>query len=250
MLIPSFLIYFLDTSTAAVNIHRVPSQVRVTYDEEPGPQGFERVSRDLAKGGDSGRRAYLWLRRQSPAAANNPVAGTRKMHDELSSLPPRSPASSPSAPTGDATRVSTQAGPQVKGGVGGAATSTSVKIPTGNTATLVPIGEVVVAFGNISDPNVAGAAERAVEGGENGETGSREEHRVWERLDRSLNPGAGPGDPGAVFLWYRRGSEDESEHWSSRSLSVSRLHTTLWCCHQLCAHAQLNLYEGVNSCNI
>lgn len=107
---------------------------------------------------------------------------------------------------------------------------------------LLPISEVVVGFGS-SDLNAEEEAETAerklVTSGEREEEREKEERsgnkcapRVWERLERSLNPpttlvGAGSGNekqPGgvAVFLWYRRynGSEDESLSWSSHSLAV------------------------------
>ncbi|CAM9937322.1 unnamed protein product, partial [Choristocarpus tenellus] len=40
----------------------------VTYDDEVPAEGYERVSRNLAKGGATGRRAFLWLRRRLPTA--------------------------------------------------------------------------------------------------------------------------------------------------------------------------------------
>lgn len=61
--------------------------------------------------------------------------------------------------------------------------------------------------------------------------------RVWEKLDRSLNPAAaarGEGGEGqqqqqdgsAVFLWFRRVSEEEPLSWSAHSLTVRRKGTS------------------------
>ncbi|CAM9113487.1 unnamed protein product [Discosporangium mesarthrocarpum] len=50
-------------------------QLCVTHDEDAAPQGFERVSRDLIKGGTSGRKAYLWLQRQSHVAVPTSATG-------------------------------------------------------------------------------------------------------------------------------------------------------------------------------
>lgn len=100
---------------------------------------------------------------------------------------------------------------------------------------MLPIGEVVVAFGS-SDPNVEEAREIAEQeraaaagsgGGRNG-TEERRAVRVWERLERSLNPFAtadtknssGQGGDSAVFLWFRRVSEEGPPSWSPHSLAV------------------------------
>lgn len=91
---------------------------------------------------------------------------------------------------------------------------------------ILPIGEVVIGFGS-SDPNEEEEAEMAERerAGEGREGGGREREplRTWERLGRSLNPASDSetGDGGAaVFLWFRRGSEDDSQSWSSHSLEV------------------------------
>lgn len=193
-------------------------QVRVTYDDEPGPQGFERVSRDLVKGGDSGRRAYLWLRRQSLAASGNPRPDSRQTNDTPSS------STTPGAPSGVTT---TTAAAPARDALVEAVMSESPGTSAGSETPLVPLGEVVIAFGEESDPNVAEAAEQAAAalaaGEQDGETAPAEAACLpWERLNRSLNPGARAGEAGAVFLWYRRGSDDDTEHWSAQSLVVSR----------------------------
>lgn len=100
---------------------------------------------------------------------------------------------------------------------------------------VLPIGEVVVAFGS-SDPNVEEAVEiaeqeRAAAAAGSGRrgVGTKEQRvvRVWERLERSLNPSAtadakdsGQGGGSAVFLWFRRVSEEEPLSWSAHSLTV------------------------------
>lgn len=156
----------------------------VTYDDEPGPEGFERVSRDLAKGGTSGRKAFLWLKRH---------AQQRPTTTNLDGVEGEIPAAA-----------------EEDGG-------------------LMPIGEVVIAFGS-SDPNVEEATEvaeqeRAAAAGEG--TQERRAVRVWERLDRSLNPSAAAttesGGGLEVFLWFRRVSEEEPLSWSAHSLAVSML---------------------------
>lgn len=153
----------------------------VTYDDEPGPEGFERVSRDLAKGGTSGRKAFLWLKRHAHLRPNTAAAAAAGKSD----------------------------------------------------TTVLPIGEVVVAFGS-SDPNVEEARELAeqerLSGSGRGGNGTEEGRvvRVWERLERSLNPSAtadakdssGEGGDSAVFLWFRRVSEEEPLSWSPHSLAV------------------------------
>lgn len=158
----------------------------VTYDDEPGPEGFERVSRDLAKGGTSGRKAFLWLKRhaqQRPTTNNN------------------------------------------LDGMGGA-----IPAAAEEDGGVMPIGEVVIAFGS-ADPNVEEATEvaeqeRAAAGGGEG-TEEQRAVRVWERLDRSLSPSAAATteDRGgsAVFLWFRRVSEEEPLSWSAHSLAVRML---------------------------
>lgn len=101
---------------------------------------------------------------------------------------------------------------------------------------LLPLSEVVIGFG-AADPNVEDAAElaaaeaaekegRAADAG-GADAGRRRvrTRRPWERLGRSLNPGVEAGtedssEGDGVFLWYRRGSEDESLPWSSSSLTV------------------------------
>lgn len=161
----------------------------VTYDDEPGPEGCERVSRDLAKGGTSGRKAFLWLKRH---AQQRPT--TTNLH-----------------------------------GVEGGETPAAVEGDDG----VMPIGEVVVAFGS-SDPNVEEATEVAEQeraavtaGGEG--TEERRAVRVWERLDRSLSPSAATtmesGEWSEVFLWFRRVSEEEPLSWSAHSLAVRKLCT-------------------------
>lgn len=158
----------------------------VTYDDEAGPEGFERVSRDLAKGGTNGRKAFLWLKRH---AQQRPT--TTNLDGMEGALP---------------------AAAEEDGGV-------------------MPIGEVVIAFGT-SDPNVEEATEvaeqeraaAAVAGG--GSAEERRAVRVWERLDRSLSPSATTADDdgeSAVFLWFRRVSEEEPLSWSAHSLAVSML---------------------------
>ena len=103
---------------------------------------------------------------------------------------------------------------------------------------LLPIVEVVIGFGS-SDPNAEEAAEAAAREEEaGGRAGGGEvtggKVLPWERLGRSLNPPLAGGDagqvggPGAeVFLWYRRGVEDDSLSWSSHSLAVRRETTCL-----------------------
>eukprot|EP00752_Nemacystus_decipiens_P004045 g3704.t1 len=175
-------------------------QVSVTYDDEPGPEGFERVSRDLAKGGTSGRKAFLWLKRhaqQRPTTTN-------------------------------------------LDGVEG-------KIPAAEEedAGVMPIGEVVVAFGS-SDPNLEEATEIAEQERAAAAAGEGPEElravRVWERLDRSLNPSATgmteSGGDSDVFLWFRRVSEEEPLSWSAHSLAVgdwldARDSDGTWCVAQV-----------------
>eukprot|EP00903_Cladosiphon_okamuranus_P019913 g18301.t2 len=176
-------------------------QVSVTYDDEPGPEGFERVSRDLAKGGTSGRRAFLWLKRhaqQRPTTTNVHGVEGGEIH----------------AVEGD-------------GGV-------------------MPIGEVVVAFGS-SDPNVEEATEvaeqeRAAATAAGEGTEERRAVRVWERLDRSLSPPAvattQSGRVSEVFLWFRRVSEEQPLSWSAHSLAVgdwldARDSDGTWCVAQV-----------------
>lgn len=152
----------------------------VTYDDEPGPEGFERVSRDLAKGGTSGRKAFLWLKRH---------AQQRPTPNNLD--------------------------------------STEGAVPTAaeDDGSVMPIGDVVIAFGS-SDPNAEEAKvakqERAAAGVDG--TEQRRVVRVWERLDRSLSPSTATttedGGESAVFLWFRRVSEEEPLSWSAHSLAV------------------------------
>ncbi|CAN0123012.1 unnamed protein product, partial [Ectocarpus fasciculatus] len=102
-------------------------QIRVTYDDEPGPEGFERVSRDLAKGGTSGRKAFLWLKRhaqQIPRTASATALDQRRRSSN-----------------GTKEHEEAAAASQEEGDGG-----------------ILPIGEVVVAFGS-SDPNVEEATE-------------------------------------------------------------------------------------------
>ena len=108
---------------------------------------------------------------------------------------------------------------------------------------MMPIGEVVVAFGS-SDPNVEEAAEVAEQdraalandpgGGRGVGAGERRAVRIWERLERSLSPPAGDGhlqqqqqqqQGGGLpaFLWFRRVSEEEPLSWSAHSLAVRAL---------------------------
>lgn len=100
---------------------------------------------------------------------------------------------------------------------------------------MLPIGEVVVAFGS-SDPNGEEAVEIAEQeraaavAGSGRRVGGTEERsmvRVWERLERSLNPSAttdtkdsGDGSGSAVFLWFRRVSEEVSLSWSAHTVTV------------------------------
>lgn len=199
--------------------------MQVTYDDEQGPEGFERVSRDLAKGGASGRRAYLWLRRQSFATGTAAAAAVATAAGADSSSSMEKP-----APTLEVTAAAAGSVPER---TDNESDTTSDPAPSEPVLPLLPLGEVVIGFG-ASDPNVAEAAERGAEVATTAAGGKKERaraseddgkmRRLWERLDRSLNPGAGGragGEAGAVFLWYRRGSEDESQPWSSRSLAVS-----------------------------
>ncbi|CAM9482017.1 unnamed protein product [Scytosiphon promiscuus] len=195
-------------------------KVSVTYDDEPGPEGFERVSRDLAKGGTSGRKAFLWLKRH---AHQRPKTKTG--------------AGSPQPTSEDGTEKEREDG-------------------------VLPISEVVVAFGS-ADPNAEEAAEiaeqervAAAAAGVKGMGGGAAEERavrVWEKLDRSLNPpGPAGGESGegrqeqrqrdqdgsAVFLWFRRVSEEEPLSWSAHSLTVgdwldARDSDGTWCVAQV-----------------
>lgn len=178
--------------------HNSRCQLDITYDDEPGPEGFERVSRDLAKGGVANRKAFLWLRRQ--AQQQLPASDDKSKPDRLAD----------SHEAADA--ASTQ--------------SDADNEQTPEAQRLVPIGEVVIGFGSI-DPNEEEQAEMAererASGGREGGGREREPLRTWERLGRSLNPASDSetGDGGAaVFLWFRRGSEDDSQSWSSHSLEV------------------------------
>lgn len=220
--------------THAPSLSVFQNQVRVTYDDEPGPEGFERVSRDLAKGGTSGRRAFLWLKRQqsqqetsstpdpcrrNSSSGNNDSDGARSATAET--LVP----SCAAAPTPSATD-DLDAQPE------------SPQQSAAETIAPLPIGEVVVAFGS-SDPNVEEAeiARQQERGGASEDGGEgKGSVRVWERLERSLDPAAAVvvverdhgGEPqggAAVFLWYRRGSEDDSGSWSSHSLKVRAFFT-------------------------
>lgn len=170
-------------------------QLGITYDDEPGPEGFEKVSRDLAKGGVANRKAFLWLRRQAqqqlPASdEKSKPGGLADSHEAADAAP------------------------------------TSSDADNEQNQRHLPIGEVVIGFGS-SDPNEEEAAdiverERAGGGREDGGR-EREPPRTWERLDRSLNPASNSetgGGGAAVFLWFRRGSEDDSQSWSSHSLEV------------------------------
>ena len=157
--------------------------MRVTYDDEPGPEGFERVSRDLAKGGTSGRKAFLWLKRH---AQQRPT-------------------------TADLDGVEGEVPAAEEGGGDGC---------------VMPIGEVVIAFGS-SDPNVKEATEVAEQeraAAVGGGTEERRAARVWERLDRSLSPPAAGATEidgrSEVFLWFRRVSQEEPLSWSAHSLGV------------------------------
>ncbi|CAM9701683.1 unnamed protein product, partial [Hapterophycus canaliculatus] len=205
-------------------------KVSVTYDDEPGPEGFERVSRDLAKGGTSGRKAFLWLKRHAQQRPNTNTAAA---------LGPRTRGSDNSEGSEDGTA-------EGEDGV-------------------LPIGEVVVAFGS-ADPNAeevaeieeqeraaAAAAAAAASGAREmgGGVVERRPVRVWERLDRSLNPSAVAGgergggqqqkhqqDGSAVFLWFRRVSEEEPLSWSAHSLMVgdwldARDSDGTWCVAQV-----------------
>lgn len=192
-------------------------QVRVTYDDEPGPEEFSRVSRDLAKGGASGRKSFLWLRRQAqqqPATrSSDEVEGTAAEAAAVAVAP------AAEVTAGDAKRAVDSSDRR------------SASASDNNRASQpLPISEVVIGFGS-TDPNVEEAAQAAEKdrGGADGgatATGDKREILPWERLDRSLNPAAvgelgdGQGREAAVFLWYRRGSEDESLSWSSHSLGV------------------------------
>lgn len=185
------------------------AKVSVTYDDEPGPEGFERVSRDLAKGGTSGRKAFLWLKRH---AQQRPNTNTNTAD---AALGPRGRGSDDSEGSDDETAKEGEDG-------------------------VLPIGEAVVAFGS-ADPNAEEAAEideqeRVAAAADSGarEMGGgvveRRAVRVWEKLDRSLNPSAVAGGDGgegeqqrdgvAVFLWFRRVSEEEPLSWSAHSLTV------------------------------
>lgn len=103
---------------------------------------------------------------------------------------------------------------------------------------LLPLSEVVVGFGpadpNAEDTAELAAAEAAEKEGRASDAGGSDARRrrvrtrrPWERLGRSLNPEAESADTEdsgkaeGVFLWYRRGTEDESLPWSSSSLTVS-----------------------------
>lgn len=195
--------------------------MQVTYDSEPGPPGFERVSRDLAKGGQSGRRAYLWLRRQSTSVAESPSAGSWKSHG--GSLSSSSSGRTQTSGGGAITSPSRDVDDHINH------TKTAPPGPSrGDEDVSAPLVDVVVVFGQESDPNVAEAAEAAEQAttastpvDKGGKGASRGPQRVWEKLDRSLNPGAMAGDSDAVYLWYRRGSDEDSPHCSSRSFSVS-----------------------------
>ncbi|CBJ30122.1 conserved unknown protein [Ectocarpus siliculosus] len=210
-------------------------QVSVTYDDEPGPEGFERVSRDLAKGGTSGRKAFLWLKRHAQQIPRTASA---------TALDQRRRSSNDTKESGhEAAAAAADAAAQEEGDSG-----------------VLPIGEVVVAFGS-SDPNVEEATEAAEQeraagavdgaGGEGGSVEERRVVRVWERLDRSLNPstavaaeddGGGQqqqqGGGSAVFLWFRRVSEEEPLSWSAHSLTVgdwldARDSDGTWCVAQV-----------------
>lgn len=185
----------------------------MTYDDEPGPEGFERVSRDLAKGGTSGRKAFLWLKRHAQQIPRTTSA---------TALDQRRRSSNDTKESGHEAAAAEAAQEEGDNGV-------------------LPIGEVVVAFGS-SDPNVEEATEAAEQeraagavDGAGGEGRGVEERRVvpvWERLDRSLNPSAAvaaeddgggqqqQGGGSAVFLWFRRVSEEEPLSWSAHSLTV------------------------------
>ncbi len=201
-----------DTTKTNQSIASFGAQVSVTYDDEPGPEGFERVSRDLAKGGTSGRKAFLWLKRHAQQRPNTTLASQTPSSDKL----------------------------DLDGMQDGAPAAAA-----GVDTDVMPIGEVVVAFGS-ADPNVEEAAEIAEQdraavatdqgGGQAGGAGERRAVRVWERLDRSLSPPAadvmeggdgqqqqeqGGGLP--AFLWFRRVSEEEPLSWSAHSLTVRAL---------------------------
>lgn len=218
-------------------MHPFLNQIRVTYDDESVPEEFERVSRDLAKGGVSGRRAYLWLKRQQSQQGaattldlrrrnnpgNNDSEGAQSVAATEASHIPSCPASSTLSATQDRD-IQHHSPPQLPQS-------------DAETSAPLPIGEVVVAFGS-SDPNVeeAEVIRQQERGGasENGGEG-KGSVRVWERLERSLDPAAmevvgsdSGGEPqggAAVFLWYRRGSEDDSGSWSSHSLKVRAILT-------------------------
>ena len=176
-------------------------QLSITYDDEPGPEGFERVSRNLAKGGVSGRKAFLWLRRQAQQQISTPDR-ERKSDGPMGLAVAATPAPT-STPTPDAGSLAAPGAQQ----------------------RLLPIGEVVIGFGS-SDPNVEEEAEIAeresAAGGQDAGAQERKSRLAWERLDRSLDPAASTdgGGGGAVFLWFRRGSDDDSLSWSSHSLEV------------------------------
>ncbi|CAN0286124.1 unnamed protein product, partial [Ectocarpus sp. 13 AM-2016] len=134
--------------------------VRVTYDDEPGPEGFERVSRDLAKGGTSGRKAFLWLKRH-PQQIPRTTSAT--------ALDQRRRSSGDTKESGHEAAAAEAAQEEGDNGV-------------------LPIGEVVVAFGS-SDPNVEEATEAAEQeraagavdgaGGKGGGVEERRVVRVW-----------------------------------------------------------------------
>lgn len=221
------------------------NQIRVTYDDESGPEEYERVSRDLAKGGASGRRAFLWLKRQQSQQGaattldlrrrnnygNNESEVAQSVAAADASHVPSCPASSTLSATQDHDTPHHDP-PQLPQS-------------DAETSAPLPIGEVVVAFGS-SDPNVEEAEiiRQQERGGasENG-GGGKGSVRVWERLERSLDPaamevvggdrGGEPQGGAAVFLWYRRGSEDDSGSWSSHSLKVRAILTG---CDRSAAH--------------
>ena len=158
----------------------------VTYDDEPGPEGFERVSRDLAKGGASGRKAFLWLKRHAQQRpTNNNVDG---VEGEILS-----------AAKGD----------------GGVMPIGEVVIAFGSSD---PNGEEAT--------EVAEQERAAVTAGGEGTEERRPVRvweRLDRSLSPSAAATTESGGGSEVFLWFRRVSEEEPLSWSAHSLAVRML---------------------------
>ena len=154
--------------------------MRVSYDDEPGPEGFERVSRDLAKGGTSGRKAFLWLKRhaqQRPTTTNldGVEGGAPAAEDEDGVMP-----------------------------IGEVVIAFGSSDPNVEEATQVAEQERAAAAGG-------GTEERRV---------VRVWERLDRSLSPSATATTESGGGSEAFLWFRRVSEEEPLSWSAHSLAV------------------------------